>query len=423
MPAEIDDLEQASRSAAKVVWGDVPGPVVGEAIKAMVRARAAQDAALLAAVRSFSARGEHRADGHTNVANWLQHTCGMRRREALRIARLSRFVDHEPALAEALAAARISFDHVEVFANAHRERHAEAWTEAWPHLVDDAEASRFVDVERAVQRFAIGLNPRAADERFREQVEGRWFRKAITLDGFGTIDGWFDPVTYAILAAEHDRLVEIEYQADWAAARELLGRDPTAAEVQQHGRGAQQRAADAMRIMAQRSKTLAGGAVAAAVEVVIHMTEEEYEAGLARLMGDDEAEYPTAGLSELADGTPISPIAGAYLSLIGAFRRIVYGADDEIVGYSRARGYTETQKAALRAKDRRCRHPYGCDRTGRGLQGDHVHEYEDGGRTEIANGQSLCGFHNRWKNQNKGRPPPTTRRDTGARRARGPDLC
>ncbi|HYF44626.1 MAG TPA: HNH endonuclease signature motif containing protein, partial [Acidimicrobiales bacterium] len=154
-----------------------------------------------------------------------------------------------------------------------------------------------------------------------------------------------------------------------------------------------------------------------------HMTQDEYEAGLARLMGDDEAEYPADGLSELDDGTPVPPMAGAYLSLIGAFRRIVFGADDEIVSYSKERGYTPVQRAALGAKNRRCCHPYGCDRNGRALQADHIREYSDGGRTHLHNGQCLCGFHNRWKNQHKGDPPRTTRRDRGARRARGPDLC
>ena len=50
------------------------------------------------AVRSFSARGEHRVDGHVNVAAWLQHACHLKKRQALRIARLSRFLDHQPVL-------------------------------------------------------------------------------------------------------------------------------------------------------------------------------------------------------------------------------------------------------------------------------------------------------------------------------------
>jgi hypothetical protein len=124
VPAEVDDLEQASQMVAKVAWGNEPVVAVGEAIEAMSRSRNTQDAALLMAVRSFSARGEHRADGHVNVAAWLQHTCHLKKRQALRLARLSRFLDHQPVLEEAMAEGRISLDHLELFADLHRERFA-----------------------------------------------------------------------------------------------------------------------------------------------------------------------------------------------------------------------------------------------------------------------------------------------------------
>ncbi len=423
MPGEVQDLEHDSRLVAKVAWGDEPATAVGQDIETMLRARSMQDAALLAAVRSFSARGEHRADGHVNVAAWLQHTCGLRKREASRIARLSRFLDHQPALAEAMAEGRIHLEHVDVFADKHRVRFAAAWTEFWPILVDYAEHSRFIDAERAAQKFADKLSPKSADDRFQEQVDGRRFSKATTIDGFMHTVGWLDPITAAIFGAEHDRLMDAEFDEDWALAKEILGRDPDAFELAELTRTPAQRAADALRVMAERSKTLAGGAVASAVDVVIHMTQQEYEAGLARHLGDDEAEYPADGLCEMDDGTVVSPIAGVYLSLIGAFRAVVYGADDEPIKATKARGYPEAMKRVLRDRQRRCAHPYGCDRTGRALQADHVLEHEDGGPTSVANGQCLCGFHNRWKTRHKHDPPRTARRDTGARRARGPDLC
>ncbi len=124
MPAEVDDLEQASRMVAKVAWGDEPAVTVGEAIEAMERSRNMTDCALLMAVRSFAARGEHRADGHVNVAAYLQHVCHLKKRQALRLARLSRFLDHQPVLEAAMAEGRIGLDHLELFAELHRERFA-----------------------------------------------------------------------------------------------------------------------------------------------------------------------------------------------------------------------------------------------------------------------------------------------------------
>jgi hypothetical protein len=424
VPAEVDDLEQASALVTKVEWGNEPVVAVGEAIEAMSRSRNTQDAALLMAVRSFSARGEHRADGHVNVAAWLQHTCHLKKRQALRLARLSRFLDHQPVLEEAMAEGRISLDHLELFADLHRERFADAWTEAYPLLVDYATVARFEDVARQAQRFADDLSPTDADDRFEDQVNGRRFTKTTSIDGFGWLQGWLDPITYAIFAAEHDRLVAIEYQNDWTAARDVLGRDPDPYELAQLTRTPPQRAADALRVMAERSKSLAGGTVAAAAEVVIHLTQDQYEAGLARRLGDAEATADPDGFCEMADGTVVSPAAAVYLSLIGTMRRVVYGADDEIISCGRARRcYSPVQDAALRAKYRRCCHPYGCGRAGRSLQADHIDEHADGGPTDIINGQCLCGFHNRWKTNHKHDPPRTTKQDTGARRARPPDLC
>ena len=306
-----------------------------------------------------------------------------------------------------MADGRISLDHLELFADLHRERFADAWTEAYPLLVDYATVARFEDVARQAQRFADDLSPKDADDRFNEQVEGRTFTKATTIDGFGHLQGFLDPLTYAIFAAEHDRLVGIEYQADLAIAREVLGRDPDPLELAQITRTPTQRSADAMRVMAQRSKTLAGGAVAAAAEIVIHMTQDQYEAGVAHDLGDESAVGDPDGFCELDDGTVISPIAALYLASIANFRRIVYDADDEIINYSKARrGYAPPQYGALRAKYRRCAHPWGCDRTGRALQADHIQEHSDGGPTDCAQRPMPLRLPQPLEDQTQTRPTP-----------------
>jgi len=162
--------------------------------------------------------------------------------------------------------------------------------------------------------------------------------------------------------------------------------------------------------------------VAAAAEVVVHVTQDAYDAGAARSLGDDDTAYPAGGFCETADGTVISPIAAVYLSLIGQVRRAVFSTDGELLSYGRGkRLFTPAQAAAIRAKFRRCAHPYGCDRTGPLLQTDHVAEWHDGGPTDVTNGQPLCGPHNRWKTNNQNRPPPH-RPDTGQRRAPSPNL-
>jgi hypothetical protein len=132
---------------------------------------------------------------------------------------------------------------------------------------------------------------------------------------------------------------------------------------------------------------------------------------------------PPDGFCETADGTPVTPVAAIYASLVGQVRRIVFDADDEILSYGRARyPFTDAQKGAIRAKFRRCTHPYGCDCTGRRLQIDHILERQDGGPTDITNAQPLDGPHNRWKTHHRNHPPPDTGTpwDTGQRRGPPP---
>ena len=123
--------------------------------------------------------------------------------------------------------------------------------------------------------------------------------------------------------------------------------------------------------------------MAAAAEVVVHVTQDTYDAGAARSLGDDDTAYPDGGFCETADGTVISPIAAVYLSLIGQVRRAVFSTDGELLSYGRGkRLFSPAQAAAIRAKFRRCAHPYGCDRTGPLLQTDHVAEWHNGGTTD-----------------------------------------
>ena len=103
--------------------------------------------------------------------------------------------------------------------------------------------------------------------------------------------------------------------------------------------------------------------------------------------------------------------------LTGTVRGILYDPHGEILRYGPARRlFTPAQAQALRAKYRRCCHPYGCDRTGARLQTDHIVEHQHGGPTDTDNGQPLCGTHNRWKTNHHNDPPTDTPTDRDQRR-------
>jgi len=138
VPAVVDEVLHHTELLSKTPWGDEPAFGVGESIEAMAVAQARLDLAVLEAIWSFAARGEHRAEGHLSVVPWLQHHLRMKRRTAQRYARLARFVFEHPVLADAMRSGVLSLDHVEVIQIHWSADAAEAWEEAFPHIVAHA---------------------------------------------------------------------------------------------------------------------------------------------------------------------------------------------------------------------------------------------------------------------------------------------
>jgi hypothetical protein len=309
---------------------------------------------------------------------------------------------------------------VDAIAQAYRPKVAERWEEVLPRIVRDAAEMRFSDFARDLQALADRFDPKEAEDRLTELVAGRRVQtmSAADYDSYGMVRWWLDPIAYPVFGNEHDRIVDQLFKEDWAAAKELLGRDPEPGEVVELTRTRDQRAADALVEMARRSKALAGGTAAAAAEVVLYTTLETYEAALRHLATGDPLVIPDRGFCETDDGVPLSPVAAVYASVLGRVRRIVYSADDEVISYGQSRDlFSPVQKAVARATYRRCTHLYGCDRTGPLLQTDHVVERQDGGATDVTNGKPMDGPHNRWKSPHRHDPPrPGVRIDSDQRR-------
>jgi hypothetical protein len=167
------------------------------------------------------------------------------------------------------------------------------------------------------------------------------------------------------------------FEADWAEARTVLGRDPTVADL---ARTPGQRRADALVEMATRSRTVPadGRRPTPLFSVLI-----DYELLRGRVC-------------ELADGTVVSPgsllpwLTEAYLE------RVVFAPDRRVEVSSIARLFSGATRRAIELRDRECTHPY-CDVPAESCQADHIIPFNDGGPTIEENGQMHCGYHNRWK--------------------------
>jgi len=195
-----------------------------------------------------------------------------------------------------------------------------------------------------------------------------------------------DPLSGAEVSDELGRLEHELFEADWANAKECLGQEPSASDLE---RTPGQRRCDALVEMARRSRTAPanGRRPAPLLSVLVDFL---------TLQGR---------ICELANGTVISP--GALLPLLDeAFiERAVHRPDNRVEVSETARLFTGATRRAIELRDRECTHPY-CDGSRR-CEVDHIIPYVDGGPTTQENGRLLCSFHNRLRNQ---RPPHRLRR-------------
>jgi hypothetical protein len=119
---------------------------------------------------------------------------------------------------------------------------------------------------------------------------------------------------------------------------------------------------------------------------------------------------------ELIDGTPIHPRFAAAVLATAVLRRLVLGADGEILDLGRkVRTFPRHLKQALLARARgHCQTP-GCDAPHAWLQADHLIPWSHGGRTATVNGQILCdGDNKRKRDQQPPVPPPDKDEDEAA---------
>jgi hypothetical protein len=180
-----------------------------------------------------------------------------------------------------------------------------------------------------------------------------------------------------VFLTEFERLERQLFESDWAEAKARLG---DAVTVDSLARTPAQRRCDALVLMAKRSAAAAPGCVAPRplISVVV--------------------DYQTfSRVCEMASGTVIAP--GQIIPLLSTadIERIVFDGADRDIHVGRKRFFRGALRRAIEIRDRHCQHPSGCDEPAKNCDVDHNMAYSNGGDTDQANGQLMCGFHNRAK--------------------------
>lgn len=188
----------------------------------------------------------------------------------------------------------------------------------------------------------------------------------------------------------------------WAEARARLGDEATVNDME---RTPAQRRHDALVEMARASREHGARGAEPSLGTTVVVDHATYLAALARILArvrgedPDQYRYLFERRCEFADGTPVTPEQAVWLSIAGWLEVLAVDENGHPLNYSyKRRVFYGPQRDALMIAFETCRDP-SCRIRSVHRQIDHLLEGDDGGPTDVVNGQPLCRGHNLWKEQ------------------------
>ena len=286
--------------------------------------------------------------------------------QARRDTNRARLVDEIPSLGDALDEGTIGGEHLDAISNAAKAFDEDArplFDAAASDLVDRSNNTPVDTFKKQVQRLADKVKNDHGLEKARTQRAQSSLSMWKDRDGMGHFKGVFDPEWFESVA----NAIKRETSAMAAAAKEAgetvtLGRELDAAalvELVQHGNGAKGRS-----------------------EVLVVVDAESLANG-----PHDHT------VRETRDGTELAFATIERLCCDSLIRRVVIDADGAVIDVGRRyRTAIQAQWDALNAMYATCCWA-GCDRPVSWCQAHHIHEWENGGLTDLDNLVPLCSKH------------------------------
>jgi len=368
--------------------------------------RRALDHADCRLIGALDASGGFEIDGHRNTKSAVKHRCRVTGAEALRRVRTARAWRHLPAVAVACERRQIPVESMRAIATAVANPRVAAFLDAADPVFAEQAATDtvedFVEWLHDWERLADADGTAAGTDKAHQ-------RRNVTLtqneiDGSWHLRGSFGPLQGAVLNRILTRFEDAEFQADWDQAKKRLGTQPR---LEQLERSAGQRRADALLAVFRRAASTPADARSPEPLVNIVMTQEAFEAELARLAGGQPSVDPSdvdahRCHTDLGERIPASEALQA--ALLGYVRRVVVDSRSNVIDLGRRRRlFSGSSREAVELQNMlRGRTGIHCAWPGdRGhpfrQQADHREPAARGGPTNAANGELYCGVHNRLK--------------------------
>ncbi|MCU1374627.1 MAG: hypothetical protein JWO68_1913 [Actinomycetia bacterium] len=218
-----------------------------------------------------------------------------------------------------------------------------------------------VERDAEAQRAARKVHPS-------QSFEGMWFG-----------DLTLDPISGTIVSNALKKIEQELFDADWADAKQQLGRDPLLGELR---RTPAQRRADALVELAVRAMSVPKGARRPAPLFTVLVGYETFK----------------GRMCELADRTVVTP--GSLLPYLteALIERIVFDGPSRVIDVGEARCFTGATRRAVEVLGLEC-FEHTCEVPAEDSEIDHILPAAQGGPTRQWNGRPACGFHNRARNR------------------------
>ena len=377
--ALLDQAEAALERLTSLDLDELAGDDLTDAVLRLQRLRGKLDVAEARVLARWDSLGEWRPSGAKTASAWLswkQHIPVGVARQRLRHARAIREL---PLIERAWVAGEIDRSHVTSMLGVRTARTAKAFERDHHILVESARSVGFIDFKAHCDRWERIVDADGAEQNAEDDQNAREVHLSQSFGGM-----WFGKMTLEPISGEVVnttlRLIETElFKADWAAAKERFGREPTILDLD---RTPAQRRADALVEMAIRARTApADGRRPAPLFSV--------------LVGYETFAGP---ILELFNRTVITPGTAVRWLEDADIERVVFDSPSRVIDVGATRRFfTGALHRAIEVRDRTCFHP-ACDEPPLFPQIDHIQEFSKGGPTVQSNGRLGCGFHNRWRN-------------------------
>ncbi len=381
LEAAIDEVA-AIDPAALVTAG-----AFGELLEQITRCARRLDHEFHRLLHSFDLRGDCKPLGYRTTGQWCRDRLRASSSAAGASLRLGRMLIEMPTVSKHWAAGEVGAEHAAIIASARTDETRDAFADSEPWLADRALELELRGLKVAITRWKLRADPDSDEPERRER--DRDAHVSETFQGAVVIDAALDAVRGAAFKTVFDRLVDELFRADWAEAKERLGRDPAVHELT---RTHAQRRADALVEMAVRAEMCTTPTARRPRPLVTVVT------GLDSLAD---------GLAELWNQTPITARQLArILAEDPDIERYVYGAGQQPIAYNeRSRLYTGKLRRAIQVRDRHCT-ARGCDLPAERCDIDHIDPAANGGRTTPTNGRVACSSDNRARPHRRFRNDP-----------------